>query len=129
MTGLRGSEVADGDACPAPPQRRRARPFRAALPSCLGPVRRQGGLAATVIPVATLGTDLGRQAVEATIQVVALPRREAAATIVGLQAQQAVEVATQTGGFATAQLAGADPLVDATVQTGLAGVDRLTSVP
>ena len=61
--------------------------------------------AAIAVTVAAFVTDLVGQAVEAAVQVGALPGRQAAAAVVGLETQQAVEFAAQTYGFAAAQLA------------------------
>ena len=83
---------------------------------------------ATVVAVVALIADLGREAVEAAVQVSALPGRQAASAVLALQTDQAVELAAQAGGFAAAQLAAADALVDAAVQLGLALVDRLPVV-
>ena len=64
------------------------------------------------------------QAIQAAVQIGALPTAEAAPAVAGFQTLDAVEFGAQTAGFATAQLAGAEALVDAAVELVDADVDR-----
>src|SRR5690606_25171965 len=99
----------------APPWRRTPRGFRGG----------RAELPATIVAVAAFDADLNGQTVVTPIEVVALPAGQAAAHVVALQADEAVQLGLQAAAFASAQRAVAQADIDAAVQLVFAVADRL----
>ena len=91
----------------------------------LAPVAVAPVTAIAVVVVAALFTDLRTQPVEATVEVLPLPRGQAATPVARLKLFDLAELGAKGRGFPAAERAVANADHDASFEIGLTGIDRL----